>query len=310
MQPEARVNQPNRREVLKWSALLAGTSILPRNLFAAADENKSRPRKVLFFTKSSDFEHDVIKRNGEKLGFAERKLIELGKQHDLDITASKDGQLFEPGKLAELDAIVFYTTGDLTTNGKDKNPPMSAEGKQALLDAVRNGVGFVGIHCASDTFHSRSDRELDPYIQMLGGEFIVHGKQQDATLKCIDPKFPAASAFADARFTEEWYSLKNFASDLHVILAQDCTGMDGWMYQRPMYPETWARMHGDGRVFFTSMGHREDIWKRDDFVALVVAALNWTSRRAEADVSPNISSATPEANPKANPPSTQAANAK
>jgi type 1 glutamine amidotransferase len=195
-----------------------------------------------------------------------------------------------------------------------------------FLDSIKTGgKGFVGFHCASDTFHSpgfthktdfRRDVDengkdkFDPYIEMVGGEFIIHGKQQKATLKTIDAKFPGASAFDSVAINEEWYSLKNFQPDLHVILAQDCTGMDGPMYQRPMYPQTWARMHGDGRVFFTSMGHREDIWKRPDFVDLVVAGLNWTSRRADADVSPNISQATPEANPKTNPATGPAANAK
>jgi type 1 glutamine amidotransferase len=113
---------------------------------------------------------------------------------------------------------------------------------------------------------------FDPYIEMLGGEFIIHGKQQNSTLKAIDPNFPGAKAFDNATFVEEWYSLKNFAPDLHVILAQDCTGMDGWMYQRPMYPETWARMHGKGRVFFTSMGHREDVWQKPEFTDLIVNA--------------------------------------
>jgi type 1 glutamine amidotransferase len=295
MQPEARVNQPNRREVLKWSALLAGASVLPRNLFAAADDAKLRPRKVLFFTKSSDFEHDVIKRKGETLGFAEGKLIDLGKQHNLDITASKDGQLFEPGKLAELDAIVFYTTGDLTTNGKDKNPPMSAEGKQALLDAVRNGVGFVGIHCASDTFHSRSDRELDPYIQMLGGEFIIHGKQQDATTRIADAKFPGVPEQNNFTLHEEWYALKNFADDLHVILLQDTAGMLGDMYQRPPYPSTWARRHGNGRVFYTSMGHREDVWTNPIFQNLLMSGIAWSMGAIDADVTPNLKDAVPGA---------------
>lgn len=144
-----------------------------------------------------------------------------------------------------------------------RNPP---GGKEAFLDAIKRGKGFVGFHCASDTFHSNGhvrgkldfkrdvDAEghdaFDPYITMLGGEFIVHGKQQKATLKCTDPKWPGAEAFNDARFQEEWYSLKNFSPDLHVILAQDCTGMEGPMYQRGPYPETWARLDGKGRVFY------------------------------------------------------------
>jgi hypothetical protein len=79
---------------------------------------------------------------------------------------------------------------------------------------------------------------------MLGGEFIVHGKQQNATLKAIDRNFPGAAQLDNAKFVEEWYALKNFAPDLHVILAQDNTGMEGDMYQRPPFPQTWIRMHG------------------------------------------------------------------
>jgi len=52
------------------------------------------------------------------------------------------------------DAVFFYTTGDLTSEGTDKQPPMSTAGKQALLDYVNKGGGFVGTHSAADTFHT------------------------------------------------------------------------------------------------------------------------------------------------------------
>jgi type 1 glutamine amidotransferase len=54
-------------------------------------------------------------------------------------------------------------------------------------------------------------------------------------------------------------------------------------------------MHGKGRVFYTSMGHREDVWEKPEFQALVVGALQWSSRLIDADVTPNISQATPKA---------------
>lgn len=75
--------------------------------------------------------------------------------------------------------------------------------------------------------------------------------------------------------------------------------MTGPMYQRGPFPETWARMDGQGRVFYTSMGHREDVWQKPQFQALVLGALNWASRRIDTDVTPNIATATPEANVKA-----------
>ncbi len=189
---------------------------------------------------------------------------------------------------------------------------MGAEGKAAFLQAIKDGKGFMAFHSATDTFHSKSkvgkdllrnvnekgEDDFDPYIQMIGGEFIIHGSQQKSTLHLIDPTFPGAAGLKDDSIQEEWYSLKNFAPDLHVILAQGTDGMTGVMYERKPYPETWARMHGKGRVFYTSLGHREDVWDRPEFQALAVGAMNWVTGRVEADVKPNMKEVTPEADPK------------
>ena len=48
--------------------------------------------------------------------------------------------------------------------------------------------------------------------------------------------------------------------------------MEGPSYKRPPYPSTWARMHGKGRVFYTSMGHREDVWTSPEFQAVLIGA--------------------------------------
>ncbi len=89
-------------------------------------------RRILLFTKSSGFEHSVIKRSGDRLGHAEQILTDLGAKHGFDVTATKDGRVFTPDNIAKYDAFFFYTTGDLTEPGRDKNPPMSKEGKAAF----------------------------------------------------------------------------------------------------------------------------------------------------------------------------------
>ena len=90
----------------------------------AADAKK----KILFFSKSSGFEHSAIKRKDGQPSFAETVLAEIGPRHGFEFTFSKDGSLFTPKYLAQFDAFFFYTTGDLTTEGTDKNPPMTKEG--------------------------------------------------------------------------------------------------------------------------------------------------------------------------------------
>jgi type 1 glutamine amidotransferase len=281
----------NRRQMLFASG---ATMIGPRALGRTLAADKGSAKKIFFFTKSSGFQHSVITRKGGKLSLAERILTEVGKEHGFEVVASKDGREFDPDRIDQWDAFAFETTGDLTTEGPHKDgPPMSKDDKKAFLDAIRDGKGFIGMHCATDTFHSCGD-EIDPYIEMIGGEFIVHGKQQKTKLDVTDPNFPGAKPFGQSfELLDEWYALKNLADDLHVIIAHDTKGMEGEMYERPNFPETWARMHGKGRVFYTSMGHREDVWEDPTYQGLLIGALSWVTRKVDANVEPNVSQVTP-----------------
>ena len=293
----------NRREMLVRTgaaAVTLGLSRFPLGWAASADAPK---KHILVYTRSQGFEHSVVRRpkNG-KLSLAEQIVTDLGAKHGFDVTCTKDGRFFLPDTLKKYDAFLFETTGDLTKEGGDKQPPMPPEGKKALLKAIAEGKGFVGCHCASDTFHSKGEafqtqapEERDPYIAMIGGEFIVHGAQQKAWMRVVDPSFPGAKKLKDFDLLEEWYALKNFAPDLHVILVQDTQGMKGAMYQRPNFPATWAHMHHKGRVFYTSMGHREDVWQNPKFHDLLLGGLSWAVGNVKADITPNLEKVAPKA---------------
>jgi type 1 glutamine amidotransferase len=278
---------------------------------------QSQTKKILFFSKSSGFEHDMIKKKGDQPSKAEKILLQLGQANNIEFTFSKDGRIFTPENIAKFDAFFFYTTGDLTEPGTDKYPPMSKEAKAAFLDAIAHGKGFIGTHSAADTFHSPGGKEhgparykddgdnADPYVKMLGGEFIIHGSQQKARQICVDKNFPGMSAVPDDFAPlEEWYSLKDFAPNLHVLLVQDTSKMDksgnnAHAYKRPNYPSTWAHLYGNGRhagrVFYTSMGHRDDIWTNPVFQQVLVGGMNWVLHRVNADVTPNLDKVAPEA---------------
>lgn len=293
-----------RREMLLTTGLAAlGLSHFPWGWTSAADKPK---RKLLMFTKSASFEHSVAKRQGDELSHNERIVTQLGREHGFDVVCTKDGTVFD-SDLDQYDAFFFYTTGNLTQAGTDKQPPMTPKGKERLLAAVAGGKGFLASHCGSDTFHSaggpREEQEAkDSYIVMLGGEFISHGPQQKARQKIADKKFPGfgditADAIVDGEFLiqDEWYSLKNFSDDLHVILVMDTQGMNGKDYQRPPYPSTWARRHEKGRVFYTSMGHREDVWTNQNFQQMLLGGLAWAFGNVSYELTPNIKEVAPGA---------------
>jgi type 1 glutamine amidotransferase len=289
-----------RREFLFTAGATAlGLSTIPLRRARAA---RRRTPKILYFTRSRGFEHGPVARKGNPLSHSEKVMKEVGEREGVEVVCTKDGRVFDE-PLDQYDAIAFYTCGDLCQpESKDGGPPMSQDGKKKLLEAIAGGKGFVGFHSATDSFHSKGPRneiqtELDPYVAMIGGEFVKHGPQQVATMRVACPKFPGLEGVGDSfELNEEWYALKNFAKDLHVILVQETEGMKGDCYQRPPFPATWARMHGKGRVYYTSLGHREDIWTNPLCQQIVMGGFDWVMGEVDADVTPNLDKVTPKAN--------------
>jgi hypothetical protein len=293
----------SRRNLLRAGVVAGAGLALPQELFS------SRKKFLLLFTKSSGFEHEVVKIKDGRPSIVDDALTALGKKHGFEVTSSKDGRIFDSQEFRNFSAVLFYTSGYLTNVGKDGNPAMTQQGKQTLLDAVSDGMGFVGVHASTDSFHTlpdpddRSNRYIahgeqsDPFIRMQGGEFIIHGstpRLQTAKVIVNDPKFPGLEGVTSpVTFTQEWYSLKDFMPDLHVILTLDTQGMTGEPYQRPPYPVTWARMQGKGRVFYTAIGDRPEDWTDSFFLNLLAGGIRWSLGDAKSTLSKNLAQAAP-----------------
>jgi type 1 glutamine amidotransferase len=296
----------SRRDFLRTTAAVGAGLLISRPTFAA------KTKSVLLFTKSSGFEHAVIKVTNGQPSIMETALRSFSAANHFELTASKDGRVFDSKEFHDYAAVVFFTTGDLTQEGTDKNPPISPQGKQTLLDAIHSGsVGFVGVHAASDTFHTQPDpqdlsnryiahgEQSDPYLRMLGGEFIIHGQSKDPRLQTAnviisDPGFPGLEGVhSPVSLMEEWYSMKDFAPDLHVICTLDTSTMNGNAYKRPPYPVVWARMDGRGKVFYTAIGDRPENWQNEFHLHLLAGGIRWAIGNAKASVTPNLKAAAP-----------------
>jgi uncharacterized protein len=154
-------------------------------------------------------------------------------------------QKLSPESLKNYDGVVFAsTTGDLPI----PDP-------QGFLDWIKAGHAFIGIHAASDTFHG-----WPGYIDMLGGEFAHHGPQ--VSVECLnqDPQNPA-TAHLGKTWTiqqEEIYQFKNYdPAKVHDLLILDKHPENG---SAGHFAVAWCKDYGAGKVFYTSLGHREDIW--------------------------------------------------
>ena len=148
------------------------------------------------------------------------------------------------GKIKDYDGFVFCnTTGDLPF----PDP-------QGFIDLVKGGKAFIAMHSGSDTFH-----RFRPYVEMLGGEFETHKAQVEIQPIVHDAQHPAGLPFPSGfKVFDEIYIIKSFSKDnVHGILGLDAHPND----KTPGYfPVSWVRQFGQGRIFYTSLGHREDVW--------------------------------------------------
>jgi type 1 glutamine amidotransferase len=149
-----------------------------------------------------------------------------------------------PEALKNYDAVVFAnTTGDL---------PLPDN--QAFIDWVKSGKGFVGMHSAADTFH-----HFAAYLDMLGAEFKTHEAQVSVDALNQDQQCPACHHLpADWQVFDEIYQFQKFdRTKVHGLL-----GLDKHPNNKSPgdYPISWCKQFGKGRVFYTSLGHREDMW--------------------------------------------------
>src|SRR5665213_1417460 len=160
----------NRRGFLKRTGAGAAALLASSQLGQWASAEGEKTRKILFFTRSAGYQHSAITRKKpDELSFAETWTTDFGKQHNFEVTCTKDGGVFTEEGLAPYDVIMFYTTGVLDGPADSRAPtnhkPLPPGGKELFLESIAAGKGFVGVHSSTDTFHRpKGDNSVDPYI--------------------------------------------------------------------------------------------------------------------------------------------------
>lgn len=228
--------------------------------------------EVLFFTHSAGFVHDAVKRpEAGGLAPAELALTEAAAGR-LHVTCSQDLADISAANLARYDAVVFYTT---STHEQDL--PVPGNGNQELVDWVAHGGAFVGIHCATDTNYN-----FAPYVQMIGGTFDGHPWHEEITARVEDDRYawtkPLGSSFA---ITDEIYQFADFRRHpTRVVLSLDPASCDISLGKRPDKDNAlaWTRDWGEGRVFYSALGHRPEVWADARFRQFLLGGIEWAMK--------------------------------
>jgi type 1 glutamine amidotransferase len=182
---------------------------------------------------------------------------------------------FAPETLASFDGVMFVnTTGDLPV------PDLTA-----LLDWVKSGKSFVGMHAATDTF-----QRSDAYCDFIGGIFAGHPWNAGGEHAFVvhEPNHRLAAMFPPRfRWKDEiyQYDLRLKPENLRVLVSLD---MPASTPKEPWHvPVSWVRDYGKGRLFYTNFGHNDATWKEPMFQKHMLEGIAWSLGRFDVPTAAN-----------------------
>lgn len=222
-------------------------------------------KNLLMVTHSAGFKHDY-------LPIAEEVVRKLGLESGtFNVIATEDCSILNCRDLKKFDAILFATSGEL---------PVTDEQKTDLINAVKNGKGFIGVHNATDTFY-----KFPEYGRMIGGYFNGHPWTQEITVIVEDRNHPATRHLPERfRVKEEVYTFRDWSRDrTHVLISLDNSSVDLNKGTRPDndYALCWCHKYGRGKVFYTAFGHFKNLWNERWFQIHLLNGILWTMKLAE-----------------------------
>ncbi len=254
---------------------------------ATAPAKPVKPRKILVFDRTEGFYHDcipccdkAIELMGSKTGAYAATIA-----HEMDVFTSEN--------LAKYDAVLFNNTTGL----KFSDPKQ----REALLNFVKGGKGFIGIHAASDNFNNWPEA-----VKMLGGQFDGHPWTANGrwSVKIDDPDHVLNKSFGGKGFVirDEIYQVKGpYSRDTHrVLVSLDMSKPSNLnaIKGRPKGKQfggradddnaiSWIKHYGDGRVFYCSFGHNKEIYWNPAILAHYLAGIQWALGDLPADDTPS-----------------------
>lgn len=240
-----------------------------------------RPLRVLYLSQAVGWVHDTVRRPPGGLAPSELALQAMARDSDaFTVELSQDARELTADRLADIDVLVFSTTGAL---------PIDRAAWAGIVSWMESGRGgFVGIHSAADTALD-FDGGGAAYTAFLGGHFDGHPWTQGTAIRLsnLEPAHPLAVMWPDGTpYAEEIYQYVGFDPD-RVRVLQTLDMSDGPLRRSYPVPVTWVREVGRGRLFYTNLGHTPSTWDDPRFRAQIVQAIRWTGGRIDAPASPN-----------------------
>jgi type 1 glutamine amidotransferase len=188
-----------------------------------------------------------------------------------EVTLGEDAAILESPAIRKYDLII------VNADRRDDEFKFTRSQQEALFEFVRSGHGYVSIHGADNA----AADWLPAWKEMLGGVFshfgLPDGKTRKGkfTVKIVDTTSPVTRGLEDFPIEDELYYQLQLMPDVQPLATIE--------YQGTAWPVAWTRTFGKGRVFHTTMGHRDfgpnkkDPLHDPNLSRLVVQGIEWVA---------------------------------
>jgi type 1 glutamine amidotransferase len=235
----------------------------------------TRQKKVLLFTRTAGPRHASL---GTALAAGVNPPLNANNNTQADIIRLMAAEgiavdytetVTNLSNLGQYMAVIFFSNSRdaLFDHGRAVNPTFAVStttsayldsSKVNLRQYMRAGGGFVGVHNAFGTEYNW------PWYEGLLGNanYYDHGQNQagDAVIVSSDSSTdPVGGAGARFRFTDEWYNLVPFPTNVKFLATVDEDTLATKRSTHPGFPKfhpvTWCHYYDGGRAWITTLGH-------------------------------------------------------
>ncbi len=188
------------------------------------------------------------------------------KREGFEVEVAESLAVYEDAaKLSTLNLIVPIWTMGTITSPQEKS----------LLQAVAGGVGIAGWHGGmGDAFRNNTE-----YQFMVGGQWVAHpGGIREYAVHITDSRDPITAGLKDFRMNSEQYYMHVDPSN-QIMATTTFDGMPEMPWIRGcVMPVVWKRMYGQGRVFYSSLGHVRQDFNVPEVTEITRRGMLWAAR--------------------------------
>ncbi|WP_228852899.1 ThuA domain-containing protein [Aegicerativicinus sediminis] len=149
---------------------------------------------------------------------------------------------------------------------------ITPEQEKGLLQAIKKGVGFAGWHGGMcDAFRNNPE-----YQFMTGGQWVSHpGGVIDYSVQIVDHTDNVTTGLKDFKMKSEQYYM-HIDPNVKVLATTTFNNEHAFWIDGCTIPVAWKKMYGNGRVFFTSLGHNLDhITTVPEAIEILKRGIHW-----------------------------------